>query len=131
MLIALNENDPRPVYVQIVAQVKEQVSRGILHSGEELPGVRELADSLGINFHTVHQAYQRLRDEGIILLRLGRRARIAPLRQTPPTKRDLQTLIGPLNELITEAFHLNLSADEFRQLVDRTLQQRPTEGDKR
>ena len=47
MLLSVNEQDPRPVYVQIINQVKEQIQRGNLKSGDELPSVRELAASLG------------------------------------------------------------------------------------
>lgn len=77
MLLSINEKDSRPIYLQIIGQVKEQVSSGSLHPGDELPSVRELADSLGINMHTVRNAYLKLRDQGIINLRLGRKARIA------------------------------------------------------
>ena len=52
MLLSINEKDSRPIYLQIIGQIKEQVSNGTLKSGDELPSVRELANSLGINMHT-------------------------------------------------------------------------------
>ncbi len=77
MFISINENDNRPIYVQIINQIKEQVRSGSLQPGDELPSVREAADSLRINMHTVRSAYLKLRDQGIIKLHLGRRAIIA------------------------------------------------------
>jgi GntR family transcriptional regulator len=122
VLLHINDRDPRPIYSQLVAQVKELVHRGALRPGEELPSVRDLASALGINLHTAHRAYQVLRDEGVILLRLGRRPRVAALREHPAARREVQQrLAGGLNELITEAFHLGLSERDFKSLVDELL----------
>ena len=120
MLIAIDEKDPRPLYLQIVAQVKEQVQRGELRPGDELPPVRELADSLAINLHTVRSAYLRLREQGVIDLRLGRRARIAR-RQTAvltPSEAD-RTLGAQMRELVADAFLLGLSTRELHTMLDR------------
>jgi len=120
MLIAIDEKDPRPLYLQIAAQVKEQVQKGDLRPGDELPPVRELADSLGINLHTVRSAYLRLRDQGVIDLRLGRRARVAR-RQTAeltPSEAD-RTLGAQVRELVADAFLLGLSTEDLHALLDR------------
>ena len=131
MLLSIDDDDPRAIYLQIVAQVKEHIRSGELRPGDELPSVRELADSLGINLHTVHQAYQRLRDQGVVRLRLGRRARVAPLRREPASQETVQRVLGrQLRELITEAFHLGLSPGDFRELVN-TLLDEPTEDGSR
>jgi len=118
MLLSINDQDPRPVYVQIVNQVKEQIQRGNLKSGDELPSVRELAASLGINMHTVRHAYGVLRDQKILTFRLGQQARVAKLRTQPASNEEVTAAIGErLQELITEAFLLGLSPDGFRNLV--------------
>jgi len=123
MLIRLDEQDPRPIYGQVVAQIKEQAASGALSPGEELPSVRELADSLGINLHTVHRAYQKLRDDGVISLRLGRRARVAEPRKKRASREEIESrLTAKLGELVTEAIHLGLSPAEFRALVDRLVE---------
>ena len=125
MLVAIDETDRRPIYVQIVAQIKQQVTNGVLSPGQELPTVRELSTSLGINLHTVHRAYQKLRDEGVIQLRLGRRAKVAALRKTPAGREEVESrLTVRLNELITEAFHLGLTPADFKRLVDELLKVR-------
>ena len=122
MLISISESDPRPIYAQIAAAVKEQIREGSLKPGDELPGVRELAGSLDINLHTVHRAYTTLKDEGIVYLRLGQRARIAPLRQSPVSRERIDSELAPrISELITEAFHLGLSRQELLELVEELL----------
>ena len=122
MLLHVDEGDPRPIYSQLAAQVKEQIRRGELRPGDELPSVRDLASALGINLHTAHHAYKVLRGEGVIVLRLGRRPRVAALREGAADREEIQRrLAGRLNELITEAFHLGLSSRDFRSLVDEML----------
>jgi len=122
VLLHVDERDPRPIYSQLAAQVKEQIRRGLIRPGDELPSVRDLASALGINLHTAHRAYQVLRGEGVIVLRLGRRPRVAALREEPAGREEIQRrLTGRLNELVTEAFHLGLSARDFKSLVDEML----------
>ena len=128
MLISISEEDPRPIYLQIAADIKDQIRIGDLKPGDELPSVRELADSLDVNLHTVHRAYQKLREQGVIRMRLGQRASVAPLRQAPPGKEAIESaLVGRLQELITDAFHLGLSRADFLELVEERLG-RETQG---
>ena len=122
MWLTIDENDSRPIYRQIVRRVKEQVHRGSLPPGYELPSVRELAESLGVNMHTVRAAYLKLRDEGVITMRLGRRARIARQPDAPSAAAE-QALGSRLKELITDALLMGLSSDDFLKLADRQLQQ--------
>jgi GntR family transcriptional regulator len=118
MLLSINDQDPRPVYVQIVIQIKDQVQRGVLKPGDEMPSVRELAASLGINMHTVRRAYGVLRDQKILVFRLGQQARVAKPRCQPASTEELAALGERLEELITEAFLRGLSPEDFHNLVD-------------
>jgi GntR family transcriptional regulator len=123
MFIAIDNNDPRPVYLQIAASIKEQIQKGMLKPGEELPSVRDLARDLGINLHTARHAYQLLREQGVVLLRLGSRARIAPLRATPADRAEIERKVAPrLRELVTDAYHLGITPKQFRQLVDEAIE---------
>jgi GntR family transcriptional regulator len=119
MLISINKEDARPLYLQIIIQIKEQIRKGTLKPGDELPSVRELADSLGINMHTVRSAYVKLREQGIINLRLGRRATIARLEQ-PENKRVVEAEItARMEELITDALLMGLKAEEIQKILKR------------
>ena len=123
MLLSINENGDRPIYLQIITQIKEQVGSGTLQPGEELPSVREVADSLGINMHTVRNAYLKLRDQDIIQLRLGRRARITWQRPPAHTVDSEVALKVRLNELTTDALLMGFSVDDFRNLINQQLDQ--------
>jgi len=123
MLLSINDNDNRPIYLQIISQIKEQVGKGTLQPGEELPSVRELADSLGINMHTVRSAYLKLREQGIIKLHLGRRARIARW-QYPVHNSDWEADIkARLKELITDALLIGISPVDLSRLVNQQIDQ--------
>ena len=123
MLLSINEKDNRPIYLQIIGQIKEQVSSGTLQPGDELPSVRELANSLGINMHTVRNAYLKLREQGIIDLRLGRKARIARLQTFVDTTTARVNFRERLKDLIVDASLEGLSPNNIRDLVDRQLKQ--------
>jgi DNA-binding transcriptional regulator YhcF (GntR family) len=119
MFLSINEQDPRPVYVQIVNQIKEQVQNGSLKPGDEMPSVRDLAASLKINMHTVRRAYGVLRDQKILVFRLGQQAKVAKLRSQPASSEEISEVLSQrLQEIITEAFLLGLTPDAFHRLVD-------------
>ena len=123
MWLTINESDSRPIYLQIIAQVREQVRSGQLKTGDELPSVRELADNLGINMHTVRSAYLKLREQGIINLRLGRRATIArahPQVKNAEAEAELQLR---LEEWITDALLIGMTAEQIAQLFEKQLKQ--------
>lgn len=65
-MVHLDYRDARPIYVQIIDGFKEQISAGVLRSGDKLPSVRELAGSLAINPNTIQRAYRQLEMEGWI-----------------------------------------------------------------
>ena len=65
-MIHLDYRDARPIYVQIMDRLRDQISAGVLTSGEKLPSVRELAVQLSINPNTIQRSYRQLEAEGWI-----------------------------------------------------------------
>lgn len=125
MLISINENDDRPVYLQIAVRIKEQIMRGELKPGDYLPSVRDLAESLGINMHTVRHAYNVLREQKIVVMRLGQGTKVARLPGVRAGSREINESIGRrLDELITEACLLGMRPEDFRSLVEDKLKQK-------
>lgn len=71
MLVSLDPNDGRPLYLQIMDEVRRAIVVGTLQAEDPLPSVRELAGELVVNPRTVSQAYQELEREGLIYVRRG------------------------------------------------------------
>ena len=65
-MLHLDYRDVRPIYVQIMDGLKEQITSGVLQAGDKLPSVRELAASLTINPNTIQRSYRQLEMEGWI-----------------------------------------------------------------
>src|SRR5438094_170891 len=78
MLFRPNPSSGVPIYLQVMEQVKHAVETGALRPGEQLPGIRPLAEELVINPNTVAKAYRELEHEGVIELRHGAGAFVAP-----------------------------------------------------
>jgi GntR family transcriptional regulator len=72
MQLSLDTEDSRPIYVQIVDEVRRGLARGTLGPEDPLPSVRELASSLRINPRTVMQAYAALEREGVVYVQRGK-----------------------------------------------------------
>jgi GntR family transcriptional regulator len=71
VLVYIDIADPRPVYRQIVDEVRRCVSIGILKPDEPLPAARKLADELKVNANTVQHAYRTLEREGVVYVKRG------------------------------------------------------------
>ena len=71
MLLRTNPSSGVPIYLQLMEQVKHRIETGALRPGEQLPGIRPLAEELVINPNTVAKAYRELEHEGVIELRHG------------------------------------------------------------
>ena len=65
-MIHLDYRDARPIYSQIVDNIRSQVAAGVLEAGDKLPSVRELAGQLAINPNTIQRAYRELEMAGWI-----------------------------------------------------------------
>ncbi|MDX1632424.1 MAG: GntR family transcriptional regulator [Thermoanaerobaculia bacterium] len=80
-MLRIDPSDAVPIWRQIEEGVRNLVARGALAPGDGVPSVRDLAKDLGINPGTVAKAYQRLGDEGILVVRRGQGTFVA---EEPP-----------------------------------------------
>lgn len=78
MWVLLDAKDDRPIYVQIMDEIRRALVRGALRAEDPLPSVRELAAELVVNPRTVLQAYQELEREGVVYVRRGQGTFVAP-----------------------------------------------------
>lgn len=68
MLIEIDFNSDEAIYIQLRNQIIMGIATSTIHEGDTLPSVRQLADNIGINMHTVNKAYNVLRQEGFLQL---------------------------------------------------------------
>ncbi len=68
MVIEIDFQSDEAIYMQLTNQIIIGIATSRLHEGDSLPSVRQLADTIGINMHTVNKAYALLRQEGFITI---------------------------------------------------------------
>ena len=147
MIFELDRKSRIPLYLQVVEQVRDMISRGALKVGDRLPANRELAETLGVNRTTVSNAYAELEADGLITSHVGRGTFVSAVPKTgePATPVVVSPIVwnslladqtgdiwlSPLlhaqqrKGTITLAWGLPQSEmfplDEFRRCVDRVL----------
>lgn len=118
MLLSIDEGNRQPIYLQIVRQIKEQILVRELNAGDELPSVRDLGDTLGISLHTARSAYQVLAEEGLLRIRLGKKARIASVPDTIGWERFADDFALRVRELIVDGLLQGSELSDLHRLVD-------------
>lgn len=120
MIIKIDFNSDEAIYVQLRNQIILGIATSRLHEGDSLPSVRQLADEIGINMHTVNKAYTVLKQEGIIQLDRRRGAVIAidinKLQALEDMKRQLRVVLA-------KGRCKNISREEVYGLVDEIFEE--------
>ena len=121
MLLQLNFKSGKPVYLQMVDQVKAAAASGALQPGESLPSIRPLAEQLRVNRNTVAKAYAELENQGVIESLPGKGCFLKA--NGSPFKREVrqQLLSEEIDAAIVQAHHLQVGREEFLKLVNQRL----------
>ena len=118
MRFQLNFKSGKPVYLQLVDQVKAAAASGAVQAGEALPSIRPLAEELRVNRNTVAKAYAELEAQGVIETHPGKgcflRSAQSPMRKDARRKALAETL----DETVIQAHHLLLSRSDFLRLAE-------------
>lgn len=118
MFLQLHFKSGKPVYLQLVDQVKAAAASGALQPGEALPSIRPLAEELRVNRNTVAKAYTELESLNVIETIPGKgcflKENHSPLRKE--IRRKL--LIEEIDQAIVMAHHLQVSEAEFLKLAE-------------
>ncbi len=115
MVIEIDFNSDEAIYVQLCNQIIMGIATSQLQEGENLPSVRQLADTIGINMHTVNKAYTVLRQEGFVNIDRRRGAVIAV---DVNKARALQEMKEALVVLLAKGSCRNISKEEVHALID-------------
>lgn len=118
MFVTIDFNSDEAIYVQLMNQIIMGIALSEYHEGDALPSVRQLADTVGINMHTVNKAYNILRQEGYIKLDRRRGAVIAV---DLDKLEAMNAMNKELRMVIAKALCKDISPDEIHQMVDNIL----------
>jgi GntR family transcriptional regulator len=115
--IVISQSDSRPMYLQIMEQIKQRVAVGEWAAGEEIPSIRQLAMALRVSVITIKRAYLELEREGVIVTQHGKGSFVAPNPDLSPRlygeefeehveqAARLGTLLGMTGEEIADRTH--------------------------
>ena len=109
MIIRLDSHSGVPVYRQISDQLRFQITAGLLHPGESLESVRNLAATLGVNSMTVSKAYALLEHDGLLERRRGQQLAVAETNFIEKEKREEMHLREALLPAVRIVRQLGLS----------------------
>src|SRR5437764_6723156 len=117
MLFRIDFKSGKPVYLQLVDQVRYAAASGMLRVGESLPGIRPLAEELRINRNTVAKAYAELESQGVIETVPGKGCFLKTVNSpfTKPARQKL--LVQEIDQAIVAAHHLQIEDADFLGLV--------------
>ena len=114
MLIEIDFNSSEAIYVQLQNQIIMGIATDMIREGDTLPSVRQLADTVGINMHTVNKAYSILRQEGFI--QLDRRRAVVAI--DADKAQAMLKLREKLAILLAKGCCKNIGREDVHALVD-------------
>ena len=115
MVIEIDFNSDEAIYVQLMNQIILGIATSRPQEGDPLPSVRQLADTIGINMHTVNKAYSLLRQEGFVTIDRRRGAIIAVDENKIKAMEEMkENLIVAL----AKGCCRNVSREEVHRLID-------------
>ena len=115
MILEVDFNSEEALYIQLRNQIIVGIATNRLKEGESLPSVRQLAESIGINMHTVNKAYTVLKQAGFVKVDRRRGAVIAI---DADRISDLEQMRESLRVILARASCRNISREEVHALID-------------
>ena len=114
-MIHLDYRDARPIYVQIMDRFRDQISAGVLKTGEKLPSVRELAVQLSINPNTIQRSYRQLEAEGWIATVPGKGCFVCGLPEY--TREQRLELLAAFDKSAAALLRMGMSRKELSERI--------------
>lgn len=118
MMIEIDFQSDEAIYIQLRNQIILGIATAAIHEGDALPSVRQLAEDIGINMHTVNKAYTVLRQEGFLQLDRRRGAVVA---LDADKIRAAEEMRQALRVLLAKGYCKNITGDEVHAMIDEIL----------
>ena len=114
--LVISRSDGRPMYLQIMEQIRQRIAVGDWAPGSEIPSIRQLAADIRVSVITIKRAYLELEHEGVIVTQHGKGSRVADNPDLKPRLYE-QELAEHLEQVIRLAARLGMTADELAKRV--------------
>ena len=113
----------QPIYEQIIDSIKENVVRGFLHSGDELPSVRKMAMQLSVTPNTVAKAYRELERERVIEVIRGKGTYISSEYKPKRDEDKMREIEEALTREIVELTYMGVTREEVLEMIEKIYDQ--------
>src|ERR1700684_3500433 len=111
----------QPFYLQLMQQIRHAAESGLLKDGDQLPGIRTLAEELIVSPNTVAKAYSELEHEGLLELRQGSGAFVCVKRRTKSLASHVQVARRRMRDIIDQPREDGLLDEEIRRAFEAEL----------
>jgi len=118
MRFQLNYKSGKPVYLQLVDQVKRAAASGAIQPGDSLPSIRPLAEDLRVNRNTVAKAYAELESQGVIETLSGKGCFLRAHNARFTKSARLELLSREIDDAVVQAHHLQIAKTDFLRLAE-------------
>ncbi len=121
MLVRIDFKSGKPIYLQVVDQIRYAAASGELRPGAALPSIRPLAEELRVNRNTIAKAYAELENQGIIETLVGRGSFVKDNHSPFTKKAKRELLVREIDQAVVTAHHLQVDRETFLGLVRERL----------
>lgn len=128
-MFPIDARDSRPIYEQIVDQIKEQVMKGILKPGDQLPSVRQLASMLTVNANTVMKAYTELERQEVVETIRGKGVFIAMMPSKVLSEKQMIEVRKALKSSFIAMHYMGLSKQDVMAEIEKIYSELLEEGE--
>lgn len=118
MMIEIDFQSDEAIYIQLRNQIILGIATSAIREGDALPSVRQMADDIGINMHTVNKAYSVLRQEGFLQLDRRRGAVVA---LDVDKMQAMEEMRSALRVLLAKGCCKNITGEEVHTMIDEIL----------
>lgn len=117
-MINLDNKSNVPIYQQIVDQIKEEILKGILRSGDRLPSVREMSSMITANPNTVSRAYSELERQKVIETIRGKGTYVTSDYKPIMEVERMENLKDSIKKIIVEAQYMGISKEKIFDMIN-------------
>jgi len=121
MFFKITPTSGQSLYLQLMQQIRHAVESGALRDGDQLPGIRTLAQELVVSPNTIAKAYSELEHEGLLELRQGSGAFISVNRRTRSLSNHIQAATRSVTDLVERLREKDFREEEIRRMFEAAL----------